>query len=48
MAECRDRPNLSRGVSCGCQKVDRRLRAAGSPREALTLMIGGWLYDCSI
>ena len=35
-------------VACGCQKVSRTLRAAGSPRETLIQMIGGWRYDCSI
>jgi hypothetical protein len=39
---------LRHQLACGCQKVDRRLRAGGSPREAMTQMIGGWLYDCSI
>ena len=35
-------------ATCGCQKVSRTLRAAGSPRETLIQMIGGWRYDCSI
>ena len=34
--------------ACGCQKVSRTLGAAGSPRETLIQMIGGWRYDCSI
>jgi hypothetical protein len=34
--------------ACGCQKVSRRLRAADSPKEVFTQMIGGWRYDWSI
>ena len=35
-------------LACGCQKVSRRLRAADSPKEVFTQMIGGWRYDWSI
>jgi hypothetical protein len=38
---------LEAPMACGCQKVGHSLRAATSPREAPTQMIGGWRYDCS-